>query len=99
MCSTQPGVEPKLFTFNPRVVPTLVGRSDEFMTFFDLHPIDPYEARLKVVATLVLLSELGVVKRREAPAVSAGRSPSARPARPRQAARRESRLVRPPRSC
>jgi hypothetical protein len=31
------------------------------MTFFDLHPIDPYEARFKAIATLVLLSELGVI--------------------------------------
>ena len=35
------------------------------MTFFDLQPIDPYEARFKLVATLVLLSELGVIEDRE----------------------------------
>ncbi len=35
------------------------------MTFFDLHPINPYEARLKVIATLVLLNELGAIGYRD----------------------------------
>ena len=69
------------------------------MTFLDLHPFDPYEARFKIIATLILLSELGVMRPRTA------RSPKARTSHPvktrgsAQPARGRSRLVRPPRSC
>ncbi len=69
------------------------------MTFFDLHPIDPYETRYKVIATLVLLSELGGIRSKAVP--SAG-SPDRGPTRsvsPKRVVRRGSRLVRPPRSC
>lgn len=69
------------------------------MTFFDLHPIDPYEARFKVIAALILLSELGVIEQRKelpvwAPAPDRGRS-----LRRQGPARGGTRLVRPPRSC
>lgn len=69
------------------------------MTFFDLHPIDPYEARFQVIATLVLLSELGVIGYRE-PRAAKPRSPDpARSAPQKRTGRGGSRLVRPPRSC
>jgi hypothetical protein len=69
------------------------------MTFFDLHPLDPYEARFKVIATLFLLSELGVIRQREAQAAKVRVSNRARSLPPKRTARGESRLVRPPRSC
>ena len=69
------------------------------MTFFDLHPIDPYEARFKVIATLVLLSELGVIGYRETHSAKARASDRAEPLPPKRTARGGSRLVRPPRSC
>jgi hypothetical protein len=69
------------------------------MTFFDLHPIDPYEARFKVIATLVLLSELGAIGYRESHSAKAGASGRARSLPPKRTVRGGSRLVRPPRSC
>lgn len=69
------------------------------MTFLDLHPIDPYEARVKVIATLFLLSELGVIARREARSESAEGSGHVRSLARKHTARGGSRLVRPPRSC
>ena len=69
------------------------------MTFFDLHPIDPYEARFKVIATLVLLSELGVIEHRGKPAAKARRPGGARALPRKRTPRGRSRLVRPPRSC
>jgi hypothetical protein len=69
------------------------------MTFFDLHPLDPYEARFKVIATLFLLSELGVIRYREAHAAKVRAPDRAKSSPPKRTARRESRLVRPPRSC
>jgi hypothetical protein len=69
------------------------------MTFFDMHPIDPYEARFKVIATLVLLSELGVIGYRETHSAKARASHRARSLPPKRTARGGSRLVRPPRSC
>jgi hypothetical protein len=69
------------------------------MTFFDLHPIDPYEARFKVTATLVLLSELGVIGYRETHSSKARAPDGARSLPPKRTARGGSRLVRPPRSC
>ncbi len=69
------------------------------MTFSDLHPINPYEARFKVIATLVLLSELGVIGYRETRSAQP-RSGSRASSSPRKrTARHGSRLVRPPRSC
>jgi hypothetical protein len=69
------------------------------MTFFDLHPIDPYEARFKVIATLFLLSELSVIKGSEAHSGKARASDSARALPSKRTTRDGSRLVRPPRSC
>jgi hypothetical protein len=69
------------------------------MTFFDLYPIDPYEARFKVIATLVLLSELGVIGHRETHSVKARASEGAVSLPPKRTTRGGSRLVRPPRSC
>jgi len=69
------------------------------MTFFDLHPIDPYEARSKVIATLVLLSELGVIGHKKTHSAKAGASDRATSLPPKRTARGGSRLVRPPRSC
>jgi hypothetical protein len=69
------------------------------MTFFDLHPIDPYEARFKVIATLVLLSELGLIGHRETPSAKARASDRATLLTPKRTPRGGSRLVRPPRSC
>ena len=68
------------------------------MTFFDLHPIDPYEARFKLMATLVLLSELGVIDE-EIPSTKARASLPSRSRPSKRAARSGPRLVRPPRSC
>lgn len=69
------------------------------MTFFDLHPIDPYEARLKVIATLFLLSELGIIRLEPPRATKTAARERARPASQKRTARAGSRLVRPPRSC
>ena len=77
----------------------LVGGSAELMTLFDMHPIDPYEARFKVIATLVLVSELGVIGFRETHSAKARASDRARSLPPKRTARGGSRLVRPPRSC
>ena len=69
------------------------------MTFLDLHPLDPCEARFKVIATLYLLSELGVIASRDigssrASGPGRGRAPS-----PKRVTRGGTRPVRPPRSC
>jgi hypothetical protein len=77
----------------------LVDASPDHMTFFDLHPIDPHEARFKVIATLVLLSELGVIGCWPAPTVQGRASDRAESLPPKRAARGGARLVRPPRSC
>jgi hypothetical protein len=77
----------------------LVDGSAELMTFFDMHPIDPYEARFKVIATLVLLSELGVIGYSERHSAKARASDRARSLPPKRTDRGGSRLVRPPRSC
>lgn len=69
------------------------------MTFFDLHPLDPNEARFKVIATLVLLSELGVIRRRNPRSAGVSASAYRRSQPHKQTARGGSRLVRPPRSC
>jgi hypothetical protein len=69
------------------------------MTFFDLQLIDPYEARFKVIATLVLLSELGVIADREIRSAKARAPDRARSLPSKRSARGGSRLVRPPRSC
>jgi hypothetical protein len=69
------------------------------MTFLDLHPIDPHEARFKVMATLVLLSQLGVIRYKHPHQAKAGAVGRARSLPPKWTARRGSRLVRPPRSC
>jgi hypothetical protein len=69
------------------------------MTFFDLQPIDPYEARFKVIATLVLLSELGAIGYTKAQSMRARQSDPARSLTPKRKTRGGSRLVRPPRSC
>jgi hypothetical protein len=69
------------------------------MTFFDLHPIDPYEAQFKVTATLILLSELGVVGDRETHSAKPRASGRATSLPSKRTARGGSRLVRPPRSC
>ena len=69
------------------------------MTFLDLHPLDPREARFKIMATLVLLSELGALSYESS---RPGRTRAARPTRscgPANSPRGASRLVRPPRSC
>jgi hypothetical protein len=69
------------------------------MTFLDLHPIDPHEARFKVIATLLLLSELGVIGYREPRSAKARASDRTSQLPPKRPARGGSRLVRPPRSC
>lgn len=69
------------------------------MTFFDLQPIDPYEARFRFIATLVLLSELGVIGDKETRSAKARTSDSASSLPSRRTARSGPRLVRPPRSC
>lgn len=69
------------------------------MTFFDLHPIDPHEARYKVIATLVLLSELGAIAYQKGPSAISREPDPTRPLPPKRAVRSGSRLVRPPRSC
>lgn len=68
------------------------------MTFLDLHPIDPYEARYKVIATLYLLSQLGVLGDR-VPRTRTGTSGRTRTQSLRRQVRTGTRLVRPPRSC
>jgi hypothetical protein len=73
--------------------------STEWMIFFDLQPIDPYEARFKVIATLVLLSELGVIGYTETRSAKARVSDHARSLPRNRTVRGGSRLVRPPRSC
>jgi hypothetical protein len=80
-------------------VPILVQGSAEYMTFLDVHPIDPREAQFKVIATLVLLSELGVIGHRETHSATVTASGRARSLPPKRTARGGSRLVRPPRSC
>jgi hypothetical protein len=69
------------------------------MTFFDLHPIDPYEARFQMIATLVLLSELGVIEYKETHSAKTGASDRPTSLPPKRPALGGSRLVRPPRSC
>lgn len=69
------------------------------MNFLDLHPIDPREARFRLIATLFLLSELGVIASVDPRSATAGEPHGARPFPARRAARAGSRLVRPPRSC
>ena len=69
------------------------------MTFFDLQPIDPYQARFKLIAALVLLSELGVIEDREAHSDKAKTSDRAGSLPSKRMARGGSRLLRPPRSC
>jgi hypothetical protein len=69
------------------------------MTFFDLHPIDPHTARFKVIATLFILSELGVISARQRRPSSVRRSVPASILPSKGTARGGSRLVRPPRSC
>jgi hypothetical protein len=69
------------------------------MTFFDLQPIDPYEARFKFVATLFLLSELGVIWDKEIRSTKAGGPELSRSLPSKRTARSGPRLVRPPRSC
>ena len=69
------------------------------MTFFDLQPIDPFEARFKVIATLFLLSELGLLGDREEHSVKARATCGSRSLPSKRTARGGSRLVRPPRSC
>jgi hypothetical protein len=69
------------------------------MTAFDLHPINPYEARFNLIATLVLLSELGVIRYRTRDPAKARPSDPARPLPSKRSPRGGSRLVRPPRSC
>ena len=69
------------------------------MTVLDLHPFDPYEARFKLIATLVLLSELGVMGYRETRSTKGRASGRARPLPSKRTAHGGSRLVRPPRSC
>jgi hypothetical protein len=69
------------------------------MTLFDLQPIDPYEARFRVIATLFLLSELGVIEDREAHSKNTRPKDPARSLPSKRTAHGGSRLVRPPRSC
>jgi hypothetical protein len=69
------------------------------MTFFDLRRIMPYEARFKMIATLFLLSELGVIEDTRAHSEQAKGSDCARSLPSKRTARGGSRLVRPPRSC
>jgi hypothetical protein len=69
------------------------------MTFFDLQPFDPYEARFKLIATLFLLSELSVIGDREAHPDQARASDCAKTLPSKRTALGGSRLVRPPRSC
>ncbi|HUJ64641.1 MAG TPA: hypothetical protein VLX59_03820, partial [Acidimicrobiales bacterium] len=83
---------------NPNVS-RLAARSSAQMTFFDLQPIDPYEARFKFIATLVLLSELGLIGDEEPPSTKARASDPSRSRPSKRAARSGPRLVRPPRSC
>lgn len=68
------------------------------MTFVDPPPWDPYEARAKLIASLILLSDLGVLRHRAPqppatikPTAQRGSVPTARLPRAGQ--------VRPPRSC
>lgn len=69
------------------------------MDFLDLHPIDAYEARFKMIATLVLLSELGAVARAGTRVAKAGVSQRKRSLPPKRRISGGMRLVRPPRSC
>ena len=69
------------------------------MTFLDLHPIDPYEARFKMVATLVLLSQLGAVADTGTSVAKASATKRRGLPPPSRRARAGMRLVRPPRSC
>ena len=69
------------------------------MTFLDLHPLDPYEARFKMVATLVLLSQLGVAGPDRVPPAKSARAKRAKPLPGGPSPRRGTLLVRPPRSC
>ena len=69
------------------------------MTFLDLHPIDPYEARFKMIATLVLLSQLGAVAHTGTRVTNASVTPRKGSVPPLPRARGGTRLVRPPRSC
>jgi hypothetical protein len=69
------------------------------MTFFDLQPIDPYEARFKFIATLYLLSELGVIGDEEAACKKATASDPSRSHPSKRTPHSGPRLVRPPRAC
>lgn len=69
------------------------------MTFLDLHPYDPVDARFNLIATLVLLSELGVITSKGERTAKARASEPARSPAARRAAHGRTRLVRPPRSC
>ena len=68
-------------------------------TMFDLHPLDPRQARFKMIATLLLLSELRVIGERKADPERPCPSDRVRSVPSTRRARTGSRLVRPPRSC
>jgi hypothetical protein len=69
------------------------------MTFFDLQPLDPYQARFRLIATLFLLSELGLIGDKEIRSTKARSSDRSRALRSSRTACGGPRLVRPPRSC
>lgn len=69
------------------------------MTLFDLQPFDLYEARFNMIATIVLLSQLGVIEHKQTPSTQARESDPTRPLPTRRTVRGGCRLVRPPRSC
>ena len=69
------------------------------MTFLDLHPIDPYEARFRMIATLVLLSQLGAVAPTGTRLANASVTRPKGSLSPNRRTRGGTRLVRPPRSC
>ena len=69
------------------------------VTFLDSTPIDPYEARAKLIASLILLSQLGVVRRVSVRAgVTYERAYPTVPTRRARAVHR-GQPTRPPRSC
>jgi hypothetical protein len=67
--------------------------------FFDPQPVDPYEARSRFIATLFLLSQLGVIGKTETALTRTRSSDGSRSLPSKRAARSGHRLVRPPRSC
>ena len=83
----------------PRVSRLSPGELRADTTFFVLQPIDPYEARFKFIATLFLLSELGVIGVKKMPSTRARASDPSRSLPPKRSARGGPQLVRPPRSC